>query len=120
MGMDVFGSNATTEKGEYFRNNVWWWRPLWQYCQSVAPELVSSVNGDDNSGDGLNGDGASKLGVILLERIANGDALTYESQYRKKLAALPHDSWEASYPFEVENVQAFAEFLVDCGGFRIC
>ena len=27
MGMDVYGLEPRKEKGEYFRNNVWWWRP---------------------------------------------------------------------------------------------
>ena len=29
-------------------------------------------------------------------------------------------AWEANYPFSVLNVQAFAEFLIDSGGFQIC
>ena len=40
MGMDVYGKKPKGEKGDYFRNNVWWWRPLWQYCASSAPELI--------------------------------------------------------------------------------
>jgi hypothetical protein len=28
MGMDVYGKEPKSDKGEYFRNNVWWWRPL--------------------------------------------------------------------------------------------
>jgi hypothetical protein len=39
MGMDVYGKDAVSEKGEYFRNNVWYWRPLWNYCIEVAPDL---------------------------------------------------------------------------------
>jgi hypothetical protein len=31
MGFDVYGKSARSEKGEYFRNNVWWWRPLAEY-----------------------------------------------------------------------------------------
>ena len=30
------------------------------------------------------------------------------------------ESWLASYPFTVENVQEFADFLFDSGGFSIC
>ena len=29
-------------------------------------------------------------------------------------------SFEASYPFSVENVQGFVTFLENCGGFEIC
>ena len=38
MGMDVYGIAPTSERGEYFRNNVWWWRPLWDYCCEVDSE----------------------------------------------------------------------------------
>jgi hypothetical protein len=30
------------------------------------------------------------------------------------------ESFAAGYPFSVENVQEFADFLSDCGGFQIC
>jgi hypothetical protein len=39
MGMDVYG-----ESGNYFRNNVWWWRPLANYCQAIAPHICLTVN----------------------------------------------------------------------------
>ena len=31
MGFDISGLNPKNEKGEYFRNNVWYWRPLAMY-----------------------------------------------------------------------------------------
>ena len=31
MGFDISGLNPKNEKGEYFRNNVWYWRPLAEY-----------------------------------------------------------------------------------------
>ena len=40
MGMDVFGLAPKEEKGEYFRNNVWWWRPLWDFVAQID-ELYS-------------------------------------------------------------------------------
>ena len=30
------------------------------------------------------------------------------------------EAWAMSYPFDVQNVQNFADFLLDCGGFQIC
>ena len=35
MGMDVYGLEPRKEKGEYFRNNVWWWRRLWAFVASI-------------------------------------------------------------------------------------
>ena len=54
MGMDVYGRNPTTKQGEYFRNNVWWWHPLADYCTSVAPDITAQCNSwHHNDGDGL-------------------------------------------------------------------
>lgn len=30
------------------------------------------------------------------------------------------EDWRAAYPFSLENLREFVEFLTDCGGFRIC
>ena len=62
MGMDVYGTEPKNEKGEYFRNNVWWWHPLWSYCQENYPDITASVKkGHDNSGDGLDDEDSTKL-----------------------------------------------------------
>jgi len=171
MGMDVYGKNATSEKGEYFRNNIWWWRPLWNYCVEVAPELCADIEGHSNSGDGLDRIGATALSDILFEELQNGRTVQYEQDYYARLAVLPRndcqfcgatgirtdkigtgmgqpnkelspevqvltgrthgwcngcdgvgtvESERLSYPFTADNVQEFAEFLSDCGGFSIC
>ena len=92
MGMDVYGKNPVSETGEYFRNNVWWWRPLWEYCVDVAPELTSDVSGHYNDGDGLDADGAQELARILLEELESGNTAKFEEAYRMEMASLPrHD-----------------------------
>lgn len=149
MGMDVYGKSATSEKGAYFRNNCWWWRPLWDYCQSVSFVAQQVKDGHYNSGGGLNAEDAKLLAETLFAEIDAGRTLAYEQEYRAQLAALPleecdlchgtgtrHDAivqgecngcegkgqrrhWATHYPFEVENVREFAEFLQDSGGFEI-
>lgn len=89
MGMDVIGNAPTTKVGAYFRNNVWYWRPLWGYCQYVAPKLTESVNGGTNDGDGLNAEDSIELGRRLLSEIVSGRTKEYETDYRKALADLP-------------------------------
>ena len=169
--MDVYGNNPISEKGEYFRNNVWWWRPLWDFCEEIAPELVSGVQGHTNDGDGLDEEGAKALANILTISLSEGVVDTYEQKRNEYLASLPKepcelcdstgirtdsvgvehgmdvqvlsdaeasalgrtigycngcsglgwkDSWETHYPFSKVNVQEFAEFLADSGGFKIC
>lgn len=171
MGMDVYGIAPTSEAGEYFRNNVWWWRPLWDYCLTVAPDLCKDVSGHTNDGDGLNRDGALALARILFENINSGETAKFEKEYNKEISELPLDPcdlcnstgirgendkfgidlrdkeltteqaivlgrthgwcnacdgvgkkphWATNYPFTVENVEEFAKFLLECGGFQIC
>ena len=171
MGMDVYGKAPTSEKGSYFRNNVWWWRPLWDYCLENHPSITEGVeNGHYNDGDGLDADGAAELGRRLLEDISSGFAEKWQTGYREYIASLPRvtcthcegtgirtdnvgvemgfhtqelepelailtgrthgwcngcrgegtkEPWGAQYPFSVENLREFAEFLVASGGFEI-
>jgi hypothetical protein len=171
MGMDVYGKNATSEKGEYFRNNIWWWRPLWDYCESIAPDLCESVSGHSNDGDGLDETDTAELARRLSDELSKGHTLAYQNKHNEYRASLPREdceycgatgirtdevgvtngmetkelspelqvltgrthgtcngcngvgtreNWETSYPFSVENVAEFVDFLLDCGGFSIC
>ena len=114
-------------KGIYFRNNVWWWRPLWNYCYAVADGLIDEdtfQRGHENSGAGLNKADSVELGKLLLEEIAEGrtklQEISYTVQCEQKAKDNPDDKFANSYPFSEENVKKFAEFLLECGGFEIC
>ena len=79
-------------KGYYFRNNCWWWRPLWNYCKTVAPDLIDDElfdSGHSNSGAGLDDKGAKELGKRLLTEINNGDTIQYQASYQQYLDDLP-------------------------------
>jgi len=89
MGMDVYGNKPSDTCGEYFRNNVWWWRPLWDYCVEVAPELCGKVDGHSNGGDGLNAEQALRLSAILSDQLESGATGEYEIEYREAQAKLP-------------------------------
>jgi hypothetical protein len=78
MGMDVYGNKPKNEKGEYFRNNVWYWHPLWSYCCELAPEITSRVQyGHSNSGDGLNGYYSIQLAKVLQSEVDSGRTKIY-------------------------------------------
>lgn len=89
--MDVYGKNPTTERGSYFRNNVWWWRPLWDYCEKVAPDLCEGVSGHFNDGDGLDEDDAATLALRLFAEIETGRTAEYEKAYNFALAQIPRE-----------------------------
>ena len=110
-------------KGIYFRNNCWWWRPLWNYCYSIADDLISEElyeSGHHNSGDGLDDYNAQRLGQRLLEEIEKGNTKAYQTNYQQMIEELDDKDFNKSYPFDVDNVKRFAEFCLESGGFEIC
>jgi hypothetical protein len=73
MGMDVYGKNPTTEEGKYFRNNVWWWRPLADYCIQTAPEVAGKCRyWHTNDADGLDADDSIKMADALDKELESG------------------------------------------------
>ncbi|MCD9026810.1 hypothetical protein LDO26_01085 [Luteimonas sp. BDR2-5] len=88
--MDVYGNAPISERGQYFRNNVWWWHPLWTYCESLAPELIPGNNlGHSNDGWGLNRRKARSLADKLAAAIASGHARAYAEKYEQRRRSLP-------------------------------
>ena len=150
MGVDVYGKNAISETGKYFRNNWWWWRPLWLYCKVAAPKIVTEELYEKacyNSGN-LDSKEAAKLGVILQTKIAEGHTKVWKNERDLYLESLPDENcsrcnnnnrghnkkkdckvcgnkgttenWDKHYPFNVDNVENFADFCINSGGFEIC
>jgi len=148
LGMDLCGKQPNNETGEYFRNNVWWWRPLADYCCEIAPQY-NGISWHSNDGDGLSAEDSVKLADILQALINDGSTARYEQKRKEMLDAMPDEScdlcdgtgtrndaivrgecntcagtgavrpFDTYYPFSVDNVQLFVNFLRDCGGFEI-
>ena len=114
---------AEANRGIYFRNNCWWWRPLWDYCFLVdnlgliSREVYES--GHSNNGAGLNDKDAKLLGNRLMEHIADGSTIKYQADYIQHMEDCD-DKFAKNYPFDVDNVEAFALFCIESGGFEIC
>lgn len=122
MGMDVYGKKPKNEIGEYFRNNVWWWRPLWGYIEDNFPEIAAEVpNAHYNDGDGLNAVKTKILANKLRSHINSGKVKEYELAYKKKIDSLPLQdceyceqtgkrAWAATH-FAVQSLLEKNEFL---------
>lgn len=119
MGMDVYGKKPANERGEYFRNNVWWWRPLWDYCLEIAPELCGDVSGHYNDGDGLNAEDSIKLAEKLFAEIDSGRTALYGKERDEFLQAIPNETcgvcdgrgW-ITPPTDTQNAE-FMDFVTD-------
>jgi len=91
MGMDVYGKKPKNEVGEYFRNSVWWWRPLASYITSQGPQQITGKcrYWQSNNGAGLSAADSLKLAAWLREEIASGRTATYAMEYQAHMDSLP-------------------------------
>ena len=143
--------------GVYFRNNVWWWRPLWHFVTNVCDDILTEKDiegGSWNDGHEISNTKANRIGKRLNKLIEDGEVKEYEEGYKEHLTSLNKvmcdicdgtgkrqeppitgagdkdcnrcnatgwkDDWAKSYPFNEENVKAFADFCLNSGGFSIC
>ena len=109
--------------GVYFRNNVWYWRPLWHFVSSVCNNILTEKDieqGSYNDGHKISKTKANKIAKKLHKLIKDGDVKAYESSYRRHIDSLDSDDWGNSYPFSEDNVREFANFCANSGGFTIC
>ena len=78
--------------GIYFRNNVWWWRPLWQYVCEQFPEIITDEDAERgcyNDGHLIDEDKAMRIGVGLTAMLEDGTIQSYNDIYEAELKALP-------------------------------
>ena len=153
--------------GSYFRNNVWWWRPLWSFTCEHCDDILT----EDDMNAGCYNDNyiitedkavaiaerlyealkqpetqeyldnhmkamekAKKhnemieqekkaLDEIAVEMTGNKDIapIDYPKDLKKKFDELMNKrDWASSYPINRENIESFARFAKQSGGFSIC
>lgn len=111
------GEYELSNPGVYFRNNVWWWRPLWDYIYN-ATDLISEKEWNDghmNDGLEIDEDRAKKIAEYLDYALRSGQVKDYEERYKEMQKDEKYE-----YPFSEENVREFAIFCHESGGFTIC
>ena len=143
--------------GEYFRNNVWWWRPLWSFICCTCDDILTEEEitaGDYNDGREISEEKADIIATRLQLSIDNGEAEEWGKERQAALDAQedvecttcngtgnrqePPETgagdmkcngcegkgskrpFDTNYPFDVGNVQEFARFAAQSGGFNIC
>ena len=113
--------------GVYFRNNVWWGRPLWGFvcmqCDFMTDEQKES--GHYNDGKLINQETAAKIGTKLKILLEDGTVDRWEVHIKERNEELKksdneEEKFAGSYPFNRDNVEDFAEFCLQSAGFEIC
>jgi len=108
--------------GAYFRNNVWWWRPLWNFVCSICDDILTEKDmekGGWNDGHKISKTKSKKIASRIRSHIKDGQVKDYESYYTKKIAQLDDKDWNKHYPFSIDNVKQFERFCEHSGGFEI-
>tara|TARA_R100000655_G_scaffold105138_1_gene153080 strand:+ start:926 stop:1390 length:465 start_codon:yes stop_codon:yes gene_type:complete len=109
--------------GNYFRNNVWHWRPLWEYICFVCDDTLTKEDvesGNYNDGHLINKTKAEAIAHKLETLLLEGSVQRYADKRQEHLDQLDKDDWDKNYPFSVDNVKEFLAFVRDSGGFKIC
>ena len=77
--------------GVYFRNNVWWWRPLWNFVTGICDDILTEKDmesGSYNDGHKISKTKANRIASRLFKLIKSGKVKEYEEGYKKELASL--------------------------------
>ena len=114
--------------GVYFRNNVWWWRPLWEFVCMHCNDFMNDeqmAGGSYNDGKEINQETAAKIGTKLKILLEDGTVDRWEDHIKERNEELKKskdkdEQFFGNYPFKRENVEHFAEFCLESGGFAIC
>jgi len=138
MGMDVYGCNPKNQAGEYFRANVWSWRPIHELMFKLGSDLI-----DERTFQLMgSNDGAGPKSAKVCNEMANrieawlkdnpgpleldmGDEpfckVTENGQFvtEQMLQENPNLVTRSAYCTDEDHLREWIEFLRNCGGFKV-
>jgi len=148
MGMDVSGRNPQNKTGEYFRANVWSWRPINEMIQMICYDLLDEetlerLGFNDGAGakdqdtcnrmadrfeDFLDDNKFEPIGKLEVRNALVPERKKFQfalqengSQVDSKGRFCDADHPEAQSPYEVtvNHLRDWIDFLRNCGGFEV-
>ncbi|QDP62253.1 MAG: hypothetical protein GOVbin2066_20 [Prokaryotic dsDNA virus sp.] len=99
------------ENGMYFRNNIWGWRPLWNFVCENCDDILTKEDmemGHFNDGYRIDKDKSLKIAERLNQLLSDGTVELEQAAWDDK-----------DYPFHTQNVINFAKFCKKSEGFEI-
>ena len=109
MGFDLYGKNPKNENGEYFRQNVWGWRPIWEYVCSHHSDIVDTETqkqGNYNSSYIVSEDIATKLGNDIHIALQDGTVAEFVNMVKERVAKAKEHNEKLEFHFELLKLQA--------------
>mgnify|MGYP003148120808 CR=1 FL=1 len=90
-GAKAYFSWQENTDGAYFRNNVWWWRPLWNFICMVCDDILTNKDmelGNENSGHIISKTKAKRIAGRISRMDKNMEIKEYETNHKKFLESL--------------------------------
>lgn len=81
---DAVDKYESRVKGDYFRANVWWWRPIWNFVTNYCDDILSDKDiekGSFNDGHFINKAKSKKIASRIKTLIKDGTAKKIEDEY---------------------------------------
>jgi len=78
--------------GYYFHNNVWWWRPLWEFVCHACDDIITikdAHSGNYNDGHLINKKKALALSKRIEQLHKDGNIQEYLTDRKKHIEELP-------------------------------
>jgi hypothetical protein len=94
MGFDLYGAKSDDV---YFRNNCWWWRPLWEYVALACKDILTDEDVEHccyNDGYLIDKEKAETIAIRLTKLIRDGSVQKYKEERDKFILALPDEPCE--------------------------
>ena len=91
---DAYFTYQENTPGSYFRTNVWFWRPLWQYVTVSCDDILTEKdmeNGGYNDGHRISKTKANRIASRLKKLDKDGSTMKYELSYKEYLTSLPKE-----------------------------
>ena len=92
MGFDLHGINVKGERGDYFRANVWGWKPIWDFVSVAADDILTKEdikNGNYNNFHEITENKADALAERIDFYLKNGQLHEYVKAKNEYLESLP-------------------------------
>ena len=102
MGFDLYGTKVRDSgakldynnpvEGQYFRANVWFWRPLWKLACEIGENILTETDiesGQFNDGHHISEEKSTALADLFQKMISTGEHITLCAMVEARQKTLP-------------------------------
>lgn len=136
MGYDLYAVKPSSEKFGYFRSNIWYWRPLWNYVAILSKDILTNDDieeGNYNNDHIINSELSVIIGNRILESFSNNVFTDFKDKFEKEKEDLDKENvcsnsnnntsssenFYKNYILDKDLLEEFANFCINSGGFQI-